>query len=79
LAAAGRAHYTAAVHQRALLTGKTTAAAYLDSAMSAKKRKELRRQHKRLAEEGALTFERLEGEEGLAEWTAEFLALEAAG
>ena len=79
LAAAGRAHYTAAVHQRALLTGKTTAAAYLDSAMSAKKRKELRRQHNRLAEEGALTFERLEGEDALAEWTAEFLALEVAG
>lgn len=47
--------------------------------MSAKKRKELRRQHNRLAEEGALVFERVEDDAGLAEWTAEFLALEAAG
>ena len=36
-------------------------------------------QHNRLAEEGALAFERLEGEDGLAAWTDEFLALEAAG
>ncbi|MFY7746193.1 MAG: GNAT family N-acetyltransferase [Erythrobacter sp.] len=75
----GRAHYTAGEESRALLTGETSAADYLEGAMSAKKRKELRRQHNRLAEEGALTFERLESDEGLAAWTAEFLALEAAG
>ena len=79
LAASPRAHYTAAEEQRALLSGETSAAAYLETAMSAKKRKELRRQHNRLAEEGALTFERLAGDEALAAWTAEFLALEAAG
>jgi CelD/BcsL family acetyltransferase involved in cellulose biosynthesis len=74
-----RAHYRVAEERRALLTGETTAEAYLAAAMSAKKRKELRRQHARLAEEGTLTFERITGTEGLAEWTAEFLALEAAG
>jgi CelD/BcsL family acetyltransferase involved in cellulose biosynthesis len=74
-----RAHYTAGEASRALLTGETSAAAYLEGAMSAKKRKELRRQHNRLAEEGPVIFERLEGDEGLAAWTAEFLALEAAG
>lgn len=74
-----RAHYNAADQQRAMLTGKTTASAYLEAAMSPKKRKELRRQHNRLAEEGTLGFERCTGEEGLAEWIAEFLALEAAG
>ena len=79
LAAQGRAHYASAEEHRALLTGEVSAAAYLEAAMSAKKRKELRRQHSRLAEEGALAFERLEGDAGLAEWTAEFLALEAAG
>jgi CelD/BcsL family acetyltransferase involved in cellulose biosynthesis len=79
LASTGRAHYRVAEERRALLSGETSAEAYLSAAMSAKKRKELRRQHARLAEEGALTFERLEGTEGLAEWTAEFLALEAAG
>lgn len=79
LAGSGRTHYAAAQESRALLTGETTAEAYLAAAMSAKKRKELRRQHNRLAEEGALAFERLEGDENLAAWTAEFLALEAAG
>ena len=79
LAAWPRAHYTVVDENRALLTGETSAEAYLEASMSAKKRKELRRQHNRLAEEGALAFERVEGDAGLAEWTAEFLALEAAG
>ena len=79
LAGTGRAHYAAAQESRALLIGDTSAEAYLAAAMSAKKRKELRRQRNRLAEEGALAFERLEGDEGLAVWTAEFLSLEAAG
>jgi len=79
LAARARSHYTAAHETRAMLAGETTAAAYLDAAMSAKKRKELRRQHNRLGEEGTLTFDRVEGGDGLAGWTAEFLALEAAG
>lgn len=79
LAASGRAHYTVAEENRALLTGEVSAEAYLEASMSAKKRKELRRQHNRLAEEGALAFERVEGDAGLAQWSAEFLALEAAG
>jgi CelD/BcsL family acetyltransferase involved in cellulose biosynthesis len=79
LAASPRAHYTAEEESRAVLAGGGTAAAYLDDAMSAKKRKELRRQRTRLAEEGTLTFDRVEGADGLAEWTDEFLALEAAG
>lgn len=79
LARSGRMHYLAAQENRAMLAGETSAAAYLEGSMSAKKRKELRRQHNRLAEEGALTFERVEGADGVAEWTAEFLALEAAG
>lgn len=79
LAASRRAHYRAAEERRALLAGALTAAAYLEAAISAKKRKELRRQHKRLAEQGVLAFERREGEAGLAEWIEEFLALEASG
>lgn len=79
LAARPRAHYRVAEESRAFLTGAISAADYLEGSMSAKKRKESRRQHNRLAEEGALAFERLEGEAGLSEWTAEFLALEAAG
>jgi CelD/BcsL family acetyltransferase involved in cellulose biosynthesis len=74
-----RTHYTAERESRALLTGGGTAAAYLDAAMSAKKRKELRRQRNRLAEEGTLTFDRIEGGTGLEEWMAEFLTLESGG
>jgi CelD/BcsL family acetyltransferase involved in cellulose biosynthesis len=79
LASRTRPHYIAAQESRAMLTGETSAAAYLEAAMSAKKRKELRRQHNRLAEEGVLAFERVEGSEAITAWTAEFLALEAAG
>ncbi len=79
LAAQGRTHFIAAREARAMLAGDLSPAAYLEAATSAKKRKELRRQHNRLAEEGTLTVERLEGAEDLAAWTAEFLALEAAG
>jgi CelD/BcsL family acetyltransferase involved in cellulose biosynthesis len=74
-----RARYTVVEENRALLSGETSAEAYLEASMSAKKRKELRRQHNRLAEEGTLACERVEGDAGLAEWTAEFLVLEAAG
>ncbi|GAB4478266.1 MAG: GNAT family N-acetyltransferase [Erythrobacter tepidarius] len=79
LVGGARAYYRVAEENRALLGGEATAAEYLAASMSAKKRKELRRQHNRLAEEGTLVFERLEGAAGLADWTAEFLALEAAG
>jgi CelD/BcsL family acetyltransferase involved in cellulose biosynthesis len=79
LAGGSRPHYRVAEENRAFLTGAVTATEYLEGSMSAKKRKELRRQHNRLAEEGALVFERVEGEAGLAEWIEEFLALEASG
>ena len=79
LAASGRAHYITLEERRALLTGTASPDAYLAQAISTKKRKELRRQHNRLAEEGALTFERLEEAEELTAWIDEFLALEAAG
>lgn len=79
LGARRRPYYIAAREARAMLAGEIAAADYLDAAMAPKKRKELRRQHNRLAEEGALSFECIDGGESLAAWTAEFLALEAAG
>lgn len=79
IGASGRAHYVVAEESRALLTGDLDAAAYIETAMSPKKRKELRRQHNRLAEEGALTFDRVTDAADLPGWTEEFLALEAAG
>lgn len=79
LARQGRARSVARRESRAMLASDLDPAAYLERAMRAKKRKELRRQHTRLAERGDLAFERLGGEERLAQWTDEFLALEAAG
>jgi CelD/BcsL family acetyltransferase involved in cellulose biosynthesis len=71
----------ALVHRedRALLERGLTPDAYWEENVRGKKRKELRRQHKRLAEEGVLTFERSHGSNGLDEWIVDFLALEKAG
>jgi CelD/BcsL family acetyltransferase involved in cellulose biosynthesis len=65
--------------ERALLRSDCDPEAYLEAALSAKKRKELRRQHNRLSEEGALRFERRRDAEAIAEWTEAFLWLEASG
>lgn len=65
--------------ERALLRSDRSGAEYFAEALSTKKRKELRRQKKRLGEEGELTFERLSGAENLSEWIDEFLALEGRG
>ena len=71
----------ALVHReaRALLERGLSPDAYWEENVRGKKRKELRRQHKRLAEEGTLTFERSDGSTGLEQWIADFLALENAG
>ena len=79
LAEDARGSYVALDSERAMLASNLEPDAYFEQAMSAKKRKELRRQHKRLAEEGTLTFERTEGPEGIEAWIADFLTLEAAG
>jgi CelD/BcsL family acetyltransferase involved in cellulose biosynthesis len=71
----------ALVHEeeRAVLASDLSPDAYLDAALTGKKRKELRRQHRRLGEEGALAVERLTGAENLASWIDDFLKLERAG
>ena len=65
--------------ERAMLRSDETPEAYFTASMSGKKRKELRRQQNRLAEHGAIAFEREHDDFGLAEWTEAFLTLEAAG
>jgi CelD/BcsL family acetyltransferase involved in cellulose biosynthesis len=65
--------------ERAFLRSALSPDEYLEESLSGKKRKELRRQHRRLAEEGELAVERTCGPEHLADWTDEFLALEEAG
>ncbi|MFM2409596.1 MAG: hypothetical protein RL481_424 [Pseudomonadota bacterium] len=74
-----RRHALVHHEERALLEHGLSPDAYWEATVRGKKRKELRRQHKRLAEEGQLDFARAEGEEGLDEWIDEFLALEIRG
>lgn len=63
---------------RAQLASDLTAEDYFNEALTNKKRKELRRQARRLAEAGALSVERVETPEAIAPWADAFLALEAA-
>lgn len=65
--------------ERALLMSDSKPEDYLAEAMSGKKRKELRRQFRRLSELGQVHFEKSRSMEGLDLWLDEFLALEVAG
>jgi len=71
----------AVVHreQRAMLQSGQSQENYFSASMSAKKRKELRRQHKRLSEAGALRFDRQVDDAGIEHWCGQFLDLEQAG
>jgi len=66
-------------HQRALLAPAGTREHYLDHAIGAKKRKELRRQRKRLAEAHALVSSTVREPAAMAAALGDFLSLEAAG
>jgi CelD/BcsL family acetyltransferase involved in cellulose biosynthesis len=66
-------------HQRALLAPAGTSEHYLDHAIGTKKRKELRRQRKRLAEAAPLRSDRVREPAAMAAALGDFLALEAAG
>lgn len=65
--------------ERAFLDGDLTPEAYYETTVRSKKRKELRRQKNRLAEEGELSFARIEGDCDIDRWTNEFLVLERRG
>ena len=65
--------------ERALLKSALDPAAYLEQSVRAKKRKELRRQHARLSEQGKLRVERYADDKCLATWIDHFLALEMSG
>jgi hypothetical protein len=66
-------------HRRALLDPGADRAGYLDAALGQKKRKELRRQRKRLADQGAVIVTSTGEPAAVAKGLADFLALEAAG
>ncbi|MBN8845901.1 MAG: GNAT family N-acetyltransferase [Sphingomonadales bacterium] len=79
--AQGRGGEAEVVHreERALLESNLSAEAYWDEAMRAKKRKELRRQANRLAEQGTVSFRRWQAGDALDTWVDAFLMLEARG
>lgn len=79
--ARARGGEAAVVHreERALLESPLSPDAYWDAAVRAKKRKELRRQANRLADEGAVSFRRWQAGEGLEPWIGAFLDLEGRG
>ena len=65
--------------ERAMLVSELSAEAYWEASLSGKKRKELRRQANRLADEGAVAYNRSIDAEGLEDWCQAFLKLEQAG
>ncbi|MCB2080758.1 MAG: GNAT family N-acetyltransferase [Novosphingobium sp.] len=77
--AQGRPNALVYREDRALLRSTLTPEAYLEGALSGKKRKELRRQFNRLCDEGAVAFERHADGTSLDTWIDAFLDLEAAG
>jgi CelD/BcsL family acetyltransferase involved in cellulose biosynthesis len=64
---------------RAMLASDLSAEAYWEASLSGKKRKELRRQANRLADEGAVAIHRSTDADGLEGWCQSFLQLEQAG
>ncbi len=65
--------------ERAVLHHGLSSDDHYTQSVTAKKRKELRRQHARLSECGTLSVERLHDDTKLRAWIDEFLSLEAAG
>jgi CelD/BcsL family acetyltransferase involved in cellulose biosynthesis len=65
--------------ERAMLASQLSPADYLANAVPGKKRKEYRRQHARLSEQGTLAFVRQSDDADLSGWIDHFLALEAQG
>jgi CelD/BcsL family acetyltransferase involved in cellulose biosynthesis len=66
-------------HRRALLAPGADRAGYIERAIGAKKRKELRRQRHRLADAGTLTLEVATQASDIGEALSDFLTLEARG
>jgi len=78
---AGTTRQAEIVHRedRAMLASQLDPEAYWQASLSAKKRKELRRQMNRLSDEGNVEFRRETDEVGLSEWIEQFLTLELSG
>ncbi|GAA4644269.1 GNAT family N-acetyltransferase [Pontixanthobacter gangjinensis] len=66
-------------YERAILATEVSSDAYIERTIRPKKRKELRRQAKRLGELGTVSFEHLAADGPVEEWCDQYLELEAAG
>ncbi len=80
--AAGEAGFSCRLvrqENRALLQSILPSEAYWQAALSAKKRKELRRQERRLGELGVLAFDWLDEDADLPRWCDDFIDLENSG
>lgn len=77
--AQGRGRQEIHRYERAMLRSDLDADAYWEAQVRSKKRKELRRLQKRLADMGTVTTRLLEDAADLPEWCEAFLTLEAAG
>ena len=64
---------------RALLRPRSDSKAYLDEALSTKKRRTLRQQESALGRQGSLEYAMLAGDGNIGAWTDDFLRLEASG
>lgn len=78
---AGERRAAATVHseERAMLSSHLAPEAYLERSLTGKKRKELRRQQRRLSELGELATHRLCEPDTVAHWAKQFLELEQRG
>jgi CelD/BcsL family acetyltransferase involved in cellulose biosynthesis len=79
LSRTGRASAAFGQHQRALLDPGTERDGYLERTVSAGRRKEMRRQRRRLEEFGPVTFDTVTNPDGIAAALQDFLVLEASG
>ena len=79
LNARGWSCQVASWYTRALLRPSESGEDYLEQALCGKRRKELRRQRARLAEQGRLEIDELQSEVHLRRWLDEFIQLEASG
>ncbi len=79
LGAQDRIATTVLREERALLASAQSPEDYLESSLSTKKRKELRRQHRRLEDLGTVTIERDTSALGVQNWVNAFLKLENSG
>lgn len=75
----GTTPFQVSLHTRAYFQPRATAEHYLENAINGKKRKELRRQERRLGELGKLQYDELAADGDLDAWLTEFLELEALG